>query len=128
MESLKALLSTLDPEFLAIPESVIALIPPQPIGYRRDRELFKIHTGITFDPIGAAKSATQHTVNFLLNPARLTRIVEQHARDKNQLSLYQFFDEILNSVRLDKRVFYLSSGNWKNGRKDGRSKNFEFGW
>ena len=86
--ALDALLSTLDPKFLAIPEDVIALIPPQPIGYNRGRELFKNHTGLTFDPIGAAESAANHTVSFLLNAQRLTRIVEQSARDKDRMGLY----------------------------------------
>ena len=101
-EALAALLTTLDPEFLALPEHVIALIPPQPMGYRRGRELFKLHTGLTFDPLGAAESAAQHSVKFLLNPERLTRIVEQHARDKSQFSLYQFLEEVLKSVKVKK--------------------------
>ena len=99
--ALKAILATLEPDFLTLPEHITELIPPQPLGYQRGRELFKVHTGITFDPIGAAKSSAKHSLNFLLNAERLTRIVEQHARDKNQLSLYDFFDEILTSVRVN---------------------------
>ncbi|MFK7937659.1 MAG: zinc-dependent metalloprotease, partial [Saprospiraceae bacterium] len=76
-EALNTLLETLKPEFLAIPEKVIQLIPPQPMGYQRDRELFKINTGLTFDPLSAAESSANKTLTFLLNPARLTRLVEQ---------------------------------------------------
>lgn len=86
-EALNALLATLSPEFLSIPESVIQLIPPQPMGYSRDRELFKIHTGLTFDPLAAAESSAEHTLSFLLNPQRLARVVEQHARDPRRMSL-----------------------------------------
>ncbi len=100
--ALKALLSTLAPDFLALPDHVIKAIPPQPMGYRRGRELFKVHTGLTFDPIGAAESSVQHSINFLLNPQRLTRIVEQHARQSGQLSLYQYLEEILKSVRVNR--------------------------
>jgi hypothetical protein len=96
--ALEALLGTLDPEFLAIPEDVIALIPPQPIGYNRGRELFKNHTGLTFDPIGAAESAANHTISFLLNAQRLTRIVEQSARDKDRMGLYDFLNEIVANL------------------------------
>lgn len=93
-KALSALLSTLDPEFLAIPQEVIDLIPPQPMGYSRDRELFKINTGLTFDPLAAAESSVEHTLTFLLQPQRLARIVEQHARDAGHMSLY----ELLNTV------------------------------
>ena len=99
--ALAALLETLDPGFLTVPEKVIKLIPPQPLGYRRDRELFKIHTGLTFDPIGAAESSANNTLNFLLNPQRLARVVEQYARDSRRLSLYELMDEVLSAVRVD---------------------------
>lgn len=100
-EALEALLETLNPSFLVIPEKVIELIPPQPIGYGRDRELFKIHTGLTFDPLGAAESSANNTLSFLLNPERLARVVEQHARDPRRLSLYELMDEVLSAVRVD---------------------------
>lgn len=101
--ALKALIGTLEPSFLAIPEHVIKLIPPQPMGYSRDRELFRTHTGLTFDPLGAAESSAQNTINFLLHPQRLARVVEQHARDNNRLSLPELLDEVLKAaaVKLD---------------------------
>ncbi len=102
-EALEALLETVQPDFLAIPEKVIQLIPPQPIGYRRDRELFKIHTGLTFDPLAAAESSANNSLRFLFNPQRLARVVEQHARDNRRLSLYELMDEALSSVRVDSK-------------------------
>ena len=102
-EALAALLGTLEPGFLAIPENVIQLIPPQPIGYSRGRELFKIHTGLTFDPIGAAESSANNTLQFLLNPQRLARVVEQSARDNERLSLYELMDNLLSAVRVDSK-------------------------
>jgi hypothetical protein len=99
--ALDALLGTLDPGFLALPESVIALIPPQAKGYSRNRELFKIHTGLTFDPIGAAESSAANTLKFLLNPERLTRLVEQYARDPEQrLSLGAYLDKVIQAVEV----------------------------
>ena len=100
-EALKALLETLDPTFLTLPESIIKLIPPQPIGYNRGRELFKLHTGLTFDPIGVAESSANHTVRFLLNPQRLARIVEQSARSDQQMSPYQLMEEAHKVTRRD---------------------------
>ena len=100
-DAVSSLLGTLEPSFLAIPEKILALIPPQPLGYSRGRELFKIHTGLTFDPIGAAESSAQHTIRFMLNPQRLTRIIEQHARDNNQLPLNQYLDQLMEAVKVN---------------------------
>ncbi len=97
-EALEALLETLDPAFLALPEKIIEMIPPQPIGYSRGRELFKIHTGLTFDPIGAAESSANHTISFLLNPERLARLIEQSARDPQRLTANDAMNALLDAV------------------------------
>ncbi len=96
--ALNALIETLKPEFLAIPERILALIPPQPPGYQRDRELFKIHTGVTFDPLGAAESSIEHTLDMLLHPQRLSRMVEQGARDPQRLQLSQMLRQIRQAI------------------------------
>lgn len=75
-----ALLQTLEPAFLALPESIIRLIPPQPIGFDRDREVFKSNTGGFFDPMAAAASSANLSLDLLLMPERLNRISEQQAR------------------------------------------------
>ena len=98
-ESLDALIQTLRPEFLAIPERVIGFIPPQPIGYRKGREQFRGHTGITFDPLAAAESSAQHTISFLLNPERLARVVEQNSLDRNQISLVELIETLIRDTR-----------------------------
>jgi hypothetical protein len=38
------------------------------------------HTSITFDPIAAAESAADLTLNVLLDPARASRLIEYHMR------------------------------------------------
>ncbi len=75
-----ALLQTLQPDFLALPESVIHLIPPPPIGFDRDREMFKSNTGGFFDPLAAAASSAGLTLDMLLMPERLNRMLEQQVR------------------------------------------------
>ncbi|MEM6376649.1 MAG: zinc-dependent metalloprotease [Bacteroidota bacterium] len=97
-DALNTLVGTLEPSFLALPESVIKLIPPPPPGFRRGREHFKLHTGITFDPIGAAESAANTSIMFLLNPQRLTRVVEQNARDGNQMDIFELFQTLAEGV------------------------------
>lgn len=104
-EAVAALLHTLDPEFLAIPERIIKLIPPQPMGYSRGRELFETHTGLTFDPLAAAESSANNTIRFLLHSQRLARVVEQHARDNSRLSLPELLDLMLQSTRVKLDAF-----------------------
>ena len=60
-------LNTISPNELALPLSIIELIPPQPQGYNRSRENFKSRTGITFDYLAAAESITNHTLTLLFN-------------------------------------------------------------
>ena len=93
-EALSTLLITLDPDFLQVPDHIIKLIPPQPPGYFRGRELFKTHTDLSFDPLGAAESSADYTLRFLLNSARLARLVEQRTYNADQLSVFEVMDRV----------------------------------
>ncbi len=97
-EALDALIGTLDPGFLEIPEHILKLIPPAAFGYGRDRETFDRYSAISFDPIAAAEGSANNTLSFLLNTDRLTRIIHHHARDKNQFSLGDYLSEIGDAV------------------------------
>ncbi len=92
--ALAAVLATLKPDVLALPEPLLKSIPPRPPMYPRDREDFKIHTGPAFDALSPAESITQQVMQFLFDPERAARLIEFHARD-NQ---YPGFDEILDAV------------------------------
>jgi len=80
-EGLKALLKTLDGDFLIIPETISSLIPPPAFGYPRTRETFKGEMGSLFDPLSAAEASANHTLKYLLNPERLARIDHQSEGD-----------------------------------------------
>ncbi|WP_020530903.1 zinc-dependent metalloprotease [Flexithrix dorotheae] len=82
-KALEALLKTLTPEALAIPEELIQKIPPRPVGYPRSRETFKSRNGVTFDPVAAAESAAQASISLLLHPERAGRLVEFHDRNND---------------------------------------------
>lgn len=82
-----ALMGTISPDALALPEKLIEKIPPRPIGYPRTREAFKSRTGMTFDPLSAAGSAASNTLAFMLNSQRAARLVEYHSRDSSQPGL-----------------------------------------
>lgn len=92
--ALEALLQTLSPEQLALPERIIRLIPPHPTGYGRSREVFDLRTGGTFDPISAAESAAGLCLQLLMHPERGARLVEHQARDPKQLG----WDETLSRI------------------------------
>ena len=104
MAALEAVLATLDPSFLEIPERIIKLIPPQPVDYERHRELFPTKTQLFFDPLTAAEVGASNTLRLLLNDARLARIVEQNARfPKEQMSLLDYLEHIRNTVRIKRK-------------------------
>lgn len=96
--ALRSLLKTLSPETLMLPENVLQLLAPPPIGYERSREVIRTRTGLSFDALAAAESAADLTVSLLLNPSRCSRLVEYHARNSSQLSLESVLDELLNAT------------------------------
>jgi hypothetical protein len=93
--ALAAVLATLKPETLAVPESLLKIIPPRPPEYPRDRENFKIHTSPAFDALAPAESAAQHTLQFLFNPERAARLVEFHAHNHENPGLYDVLEAVL---------------------------------
>ena len=92
--ALQAMLSTLEPEVLALPPSLLDLIPPRPAGLPSTRELFKGRTGPSLDALSIAQSSANMTLELLLHPDRANRLVEYGARDNN-LSLQETLDALL---------------------------------
>jgi hypothetical protein len=93
--ALAAVLATLKPETLALPESLLKILAPRPPEYPRDREDFKIHTSPAFDALAPAESAAQHTLEFLFNAERAARLVEFHARNRENPGLYDVLEAVL---------------------------------
>jgi len=96
--ALNAVLNTLKPKALALPESVLRLIPPRPPGYPRTREDFRIRTAPTFDALAPAEAFADHVCDFLLNQERAARLVEFHARDTRYPALDEVLDKILDAT------------------------------
>jgi hypothetical protein len=86
-KALTAVLKTLSPETLTLPESLLKILPPRPPGLERTRESFPSETGLTFDPIATAESAADLTLVVLLDPARASRLVQYHMRVPDAPSL-----------------------------------------
>ena len=93
--ALHAVLATLKPAALALPEPLLQMIPPRPPDYERGREHFKVHTNPAFDALAPAEGAAQHTLQFLFNAERAARLVEFHARDAANPGLQEVLDAIV---------------------------------
>ncbi len=97
-KALHAVLKTISPENLTLPESLLALLPPRPPGYPRTPEAFGGQTGLTFDPNGAAEAAAALTFKLLFDPDRASRLVEYHARNSANPGLTQVIEEVFNAT------------------------------
>ena len=93
--ALAAVLETLKPDALAVPEPLLRLIPPRPSGYPRTRENFRIRTQPVFDALAPAEAVADHVSGFLLNQERAARLVQFHARDASNPGLGEVIDKIL---------------------------------
>lgn len=93
LEALLASLETVDPSNLKIPDAIANLIPPRPSGYDMGRELFKKKTGLAFDLLSPAETASDFLFSFLFHPERINRLAEQEGM-KGQLGL----SEMLRTV------------------------------
>jgi hypothetical protein len=96
--ALASVLKTLSSEMLTIPESLLKLLPPRTPGLPRTEESFPSDTAVTFDPVAAAESAADLTLELVFNPERANRLVEYHARDSAEPSLDEVIDATLKST------------------------------
>ena len=96
-KALDAVLSTLDPATLTLPQSLLEILPPRPPGYPRTHESFPGRTGLTFDPQGAVESAANLTASLLFEPSRASRLVEYKLRDNSLPGL----DDVINQTLKD---------------------------
>ncbi|QQL49621.1 zinc-dependent metalloprotease [Mucilaginibacter ginkgonis] len=93
--AIDGLIATISPDALALPEALIAKIPPRPVGYPSTVETFGGHTGVTFDPIGAAETATNATLGYLLDANRAARLIEFQSRNGEQPGFMPMVDKLL---------------------------------
>ena len=103
IEALKVLVDTLDPASLALPERIIALIPPPAYGYDDRRETIDSRSGRRFDPVAAARVAADVTLAALLEPTRAARLLEQAARDPQMPRLEMVLVELRNRLGFDRQ-------------------------
>jgi len=97
-KALTAVLQTLSPETLTLPESLLKILPPVPPGYPRTQESLPSQTDLTFDPIAAAECAADLTLQVLLDPSRASRLVQYHMRVPDSPSLRSVLEAISTTV------------------------------
>ncbi len=107
--ALTALLRTVEPAALTLPDRVLDLIPPRVFGFPRNRETFKARTGLVFDPMGAVEAAAGLTLGQILHPERAARLIQQHARDPKVPGLDAVIDEVLAATWKRARVAGLGA-------------------
>lgn len=95
LKALDALLAVTDPQSLKLPESLIKMIPPHPLGYSRSREVIRTRTNLVFDPMAMAESASDMIFSSVLDGSRATRLVQQHALDSKQPALESVIDKMI---------------------------------
>lgn len=99
--ALDAILATITPQALRVPTELLPLLS-SPQNGSSDRqynvEVFATAGGPVFDPLVAADVATQLTVQTLLAPRRLMRLVVQHQSDANALGVDEMLDSLVATV------------------------------
>ncbi|MFL6248042.1 MAG: zinc-dependent metalloprotease [Thermoanaerobaculia bacterium] len=94
-DALRAVMSTLDPQFLEIPQRIIDLIPPPSYAWGdANTELFPRRTDPVFDPIAAAMTSADITVSALLDSARSARLTQQ----RDNLTMRDVTDALIDTV------------------------------
>jgi len=100
LQALDALLITLDPDELALPESILDIIPPRPMGMSATRENFRGYVSPAVDPVAMAETAAELTASLIFNPNRAARLTLQSARNADYPSLETVLERVVDSTLL----------------------------
>jgi hypothetical protein len=116
-KALEAVLKTIAVDEIAIPREKLALFPPRALGYARTRESFNSKLGVEFDAFSAVETATEMTLNLLLNSQRVSRLIAHKSLDNNQLGLEDLMDELIaKTIKISyKDSYYQELQNVING-------------
>lgn len=99
--ALDAALATLRPQALRVPSALVPLLSAAQNGSsdrQYETEVFATAGGPVFDPLVAADAAAQLTVQTLLAPRRLARLVVQQQGDASALGVGELLDRLTGAV------------------------------
>lgn len=94
--ALEMLLGTLRSS-LELPAHVQRMLAPRTLMSGRRRELFEGRSAPMFDELGLAEGAARLVLEPMLVPERLERLVQQHAKDANQLGLQEVLARLVET-------------------------------
>lgn len=97
-QALRAILNTLSPQALAIPQPLLTIIPPRPPEYPSSKENFARRTSPAFDSLAPAEAAAEIVIQLLFQPERAQRMIEYHARDASNPGFDELLDEVLTTT------------------------------
>ena len=101
--ALAAILETLNPDVLALPEELLELIPPRPAGIPGTREHFRGYTDPMLDPVAMAEVAADHVSSLIFNPERSARLLIQSSRNPEYPDLANVTEAVLGATILSNR-------------------------
>lgn len=95
-EAVAAILATLDPAVLDLPDRLLDLLTPADNAYSNigRAETFSNDTGPMFDLLSAADAAGSISLTSLLHPQRLARLVETERRNATALTMAELLSGI----------------------------------
>jgi len=96
--ALGILMRAVEPVELDLGDELLSLLLPRPSGYSSNRELFRGRSAPLFDPLAAARAATDLVIAGLLQPQRCARLVDQHRRDEDLPGLEELLDVLARRV------------------------------
>ena len=102
--ALSALVATLDPAVLDLPDRTLDLLTPPLVSFRgagAGAEYFPGETGAMFDLLTAADTSASQTLGALLHPQRVARLIETERRDANALSYGDVLREVEEALFKD---------------------------
>jgi len=94
-QALQAVLKTLSSDYLTLPHDLLKRLPPKAYGFSATRESFSSQNGFNVDPLSMAEASARNTLRYLLNSARANRLVLQHAKHNQQLSLDETLSQLI---------------------------------
>ena len=96
--ALSALLATLQPAELAIPDTVVTLLAPRPFGIAGGPDLFASQARPVFDELAAARTLAQSIIDPMLQRDRAARLVLFASRDDDALQLGELIDSLVTAT------------------------------
>jgi hypothetical protein len=93
--SLRAVLDTISPQVLALPDPLLKMLPPRPPQYPTGRENFSRRTSPALDALAPAEAASEIVANLLLQSERAQRMIEYHALDAGNPDFHELVNDLL---------------------------------